>query len=39
MTDVHTDTAVFAKITEAKMHDKKFLQHLNSTKGSMLLKI
>ena len=28
LTDVHTDTAVFAKISEAKMHDKKILQHL-----------
>jgi hypothetical protein len=24
LTDVHADTAVFAKISEAKMHDKKF---------------
>ncbi len=31
LTDVHADTAVFAKISEAKMHDKKFLQHLNPT--------
>jgi hypothetical protein len=37
LTDVHADTAVFAKISEAKMHDKKFLQHLNPTKGSMLV--
>lgn len=37
LTDVHTDTAVFAKISEAKMHDKKFLQHLNPSKGSMLV--
>jgi hypothetical protein len=28
---------VFAKISEAKMHDKKFLQHLNPSKGSMLV--
>ncbi|NLX73154.1 MAG: DUF4372 domain-containing protein, partial [Bacteroidales bacterium] len=28
LTDVHADTAVFAKISEAKMHDKKFLEHL-----------
>lgn len=32
LTDVHADTAVFAK-----MYDKKFLQHLNSSKGSMLV--
>lgn len=37
LTDVHSDTAIFAKISEAKMHDKKFLQHLNPTKGSMLV--
>jgi len=37
LTDVHADTEVFAKISEAKMHDKKFLQHLNPTKGSMLV--
>lgn len=37
LTDVHADTAVFAKISEAKMHDKKFLQHLNPPKGSMLV--
>jgi len=37
LTDVHADTAVFAKISEAKMHDKKFLQHLNPCKGSMLV--
>jgi hypothetical protein len=37
LTDVHADTAVFAKISEAKMHDKKFLRHLNPTKGSMLV--
>lgn len=37
LTDVHADTAVFAKISEAKMHDKKFLRHLNPSKGSMLV--
>lgn len=37
LTDVHADTAVFAKISQAKMHDKKFLQHLNPSKGSMLV--
>lgn len=36
-TDIHADTSVFAKISEAKMHDKKFLQHLNPSKGSMLV--
>ena len=37
LTDVHAETAVFAKISEAKMHDKKFLQHLNPSRGSMLV--
>jgi hypothetical protein len=37
LTDVHTETAVFAKISEAKMHDKKFLAHLNPGRGSMLV--
>lgn len=37
LTDVHADSTVFAKISEAKMHDKKFLQHLNPSKGSMLV--
>ena len=37
LTDVHSETAVFAKISEAKMHDKKFLSHLNPGKGSMLV--
>lgn len=37
LTDVHADTAVFAHISEAKMHDKKFLSHLNPAKGSMLV--
>ena len=37
LTDVHADTAVFATISEAKMHDKKFLTHLNPATGSMLV--
>jgi hypothetical protein len=37
LTDVHSETALFAKISEAKMHDKKFLAHLNPGKGSMLV--
>ncbi|MFV0391248.1 MAG: IS4 family transposase [Paludibacteraceae bacterium] len=37
LTDVHADTAVFATISEAKMHDKKFLSHLNPKAGSMLV--
>ncbi len=37
LTDVHIETAIFAKISEAKMHDKKFLAHLNPGKGSMVV--
>lgn len=37
LTDVHSETAIFAKISDAKMHDKKFLAHLNPGKGSMLV--
>jgi hypothetical protein len=29
--------AAFATISEAKMNDKKFLQHLNPSKGSILV--
>jgi hypothetical protein len=28
LTDIHADTPQFVKISEAKMHDKKFLQYL-----------
>lgn len=37
LTDVHADATIFAKISEAKMHDKKFLQYLKPTPGSMLV--
>jgi hypothetical protein len=37
LTDIHADTTVFAKISEAKMHDKNFLSHLHPTQGSMLV--
>ena len=37
LTDVHADTAVFSTISEAKMHEKKFLAHLNPAKGCMLV--
>lgn len=37
LTDVHSETAIFAKISEAKMHDKKFLSNLKPGKGSMLV--
>jgi len=35
LTDIHADTPQFVKISEAKMHDKNFLQYLNLPKGSM----
>jgi hypothetical protein len=37
LTDVHADMAVFATVSEAKMHDKKFLSHLKPARGSMLV--
>jgi hypothetical protein len=38
LTDVHTDTAVYATISEAKMHDRKFLDKLDFLqKGSMIV--
>jgi hypothetical protein len=36
LTDVHADTAKFATISEAKMHDKKFLAKLLLPAGSMV---
>jgi hypothetical protein len=36
LTDVHADTAQFAAISEAKMHDKKFLSKLTLPAGSMV---
>jgi len=36
LTDVHSDSAKFANISEAKMHDKKFLSKLSLSKGSMI---
>ena len=37
LTDIHADTPQFVKISEAKMHDKNFLQYLNVPVGSMLV--
>jgi hypothetical protein len=37
LTDIHADTPQFVKISEAKMHDKNFLQCLNPASGSMLV--
>ena len=37
LTDVHVVTPLFVKISEAKMHDKNFLQYLNLSKGSMIV--
>ena len=35
--DVNADTPKFVKVTDAKTHDKKFLQHLNLPAGSMVV--
>ena len=37
MIDVHSDTAKYATISEARMHDKNFLKHLVLPKGSMIV--
>jgi hypothetical protein len=37
LTDIHADTPHFVKISEAKMHDKNFLQYLNLARGSMIV--
>jgi hypothetical protein len=37
LTDIHSDTPRFVKISEAKMHDKQFLQYLNPPGGSMIV--
>ena len=37
MIDVHSDTAKFARISEARMHDKKFLKHLILPEKSMIV--
>jgi hypothetical protein len=36
LTDVHADSAKFATISEAKMHDRKFLSKLPLNRGSMV---
>jgi len=35
--DAHSDSAKFVKISEAKSHDKNFLQHLILSAGSMIV--
>ena len=37
LTDIQNETPVFARISEAKMHDKKFLAHLHPSNDSMLV--
>ena len=37
LTDIHADTPQFVTISEAKMHDKNFLQYLNLARGSMIV--
>ena len=37
LTDIHADIPQYVKISEAKMHDKNFLQYLKLSKGSMVV--
>lgn len=37
MIDAHSDTPAFVKISEAKQHDKNFLQYLNLAAHSMIV--
>jgi hypothetical protein len=37
LTDIHSDTPQFVTVSEAKMHDKNFLQHLHLSPGSMIV--
>ena len=37
LTDIHADSPQFVKISEAKMHDKNFLQYLKLPAGSMIV--
>ena len=38
LTDVHADSAKFVKMSDARMHDKKFLQYINClTAGCMIV--
>ena len=37
LTDVHADCAKFVKMSEARMHDKKFLQYLSLSVGCMIV--
>ncbi|MDR2980215.1 MAG: IS4 family transposase [Bacteroidales bacterium] len=37
LTDIHSDSAKFVKISEAKLHDRNFLQHLVLPQGSMIV--
>lgn len=37
LTDVHSDSAKFVKMSEARSHDKNFLKHLSLSAGSMIV--
>jgi hypothetical protein len=37
LTDVHAETPLFVKLSEAKMHDKGFLQYLKLPKNSLIV--
>jgi hypothetical protein len=37
LTDIHADSAKFVKMSEARMHDKKFLQHIDCLSAGCML--
>ena len=37
LTDVHADSAKFVKMSDARMHDKKFLQHIDCLSAGCML--
>jgi hypothetical protein len=37
LTDIHADCATFVKMSEARMHDKKFLQYLTPVASCMIV--
>jgi len=37
LTDVHADSAKFVKISEARMHDRKFLQYINCLSAGCMI--
>jgi hypothetical protein len=37
LTDIHADSVKFVKMSEARMHDKKFLQHIDCLSAGCML--